>query len=245
MDGNIKKWGIAQDLCSYCAVLLLLSEYTTLHLTTRPCEHHLPILHPSAGCGGVIENVVVPFFYWWVEGSAVSWFCLHIILFYKIYLFAQNVLNVFCDHGRLITCSYKWFYACYYSRSNTVQNAADVYCCLTTLQRQIKISERRLVCVQIDFHNSSKQFCTEVDNHTNRSLEHEWEYNKKIQDCASTPHSWDWHVFDVNSLSESSVERCVVGFALAGGKTQPWITTSSRVSVSSRSLNTLHRQQPT
>lgn len=239
-----KKWGIAQDLCSYCAVLLLLSEYTTLHLTTRPCEHHLPILHPSAGCGGVIENVVVPFFYWWVEGSAVSWFCLHIILFYKIYLFAQNVLNVFCDHGRLITCSYKWFYACYYSRSNTVQNAADVYCCLTTLQRQIKISERRLVCVQTDFHNSSKQFCTEVDNHTNRSLEHEWEYNKKIQDCASTPHSWDWHVFDVNSLSESSVERCVVGFALAGGKTQPWITTSSRVSVSSRSLNTLHRQQP-
>lgn len=66
VDGNIKKWGITQDLCSYCAVLLLLSEYTTL--TTRPCEHHLPVLHPSAGCGGVIENVVDPFFYWWVEG---------------------------------------------------------------------------------------------------------------------------------------------------------------------------------
>lgn len=82
-----KKWGIAQDLCSYCAVLLLLSEYTTLHLTTRPCEHHLPILHPSAGCGGVIENVVVPFTDEWkaqrypdfvfISSSFTRYTCLH------------------------------------------------------------------------------------------------------------------------------------------------------------------------
>lgn len=166
MDGNIKKWGITQVMQLLCCSLALKWTYnlTSDNTTLRAPSARTPSISWLWWCD---RKCCRSIFLLMSGRFSASWFCLHIIFFTCLH-------RMFWMYS-VITCSYKWFYACCYSRSNTVQNAADVYCCLTSLQRQIKISERRLVCVQIDFHNSSKQFCTEVDNHSlwaNRSLEH-------------------------------------------------------------------------